>query len=89
MGRKIGFGLLWFVVIYMSSAMLLGAIAGGFAGVDNPADAYAAGQIAGARIVAEWRAYLFWGALAISVFGAIKGFLPGTRSRTQSSASDA
>ena len=85
MGRKIGFGLIWFVVLYMGSCMLLGAIAGGFAGVDNPQDAYAAGQIAGARIVAEWRGYLFLGALAVSVLGAIKGFLPGTRRRKEGS----
>lgn len=86
MGRKIGFGFLWFVVIYMGSCILLGAIAGGFAGVDNPQDAYAAGQIAGARIVAQWRSYLFFGAVAVSVVGAITGLLPGTKARKESSA---
>ena len=81
MGRKIAFGFLWFLAIYLGSCMLLGAIAGGFAGVENPQDAYAAGQIAGAKIVAAWRPYLFLASVAIAAVGAIKGFLPGTKSR--------
>jgi hypothetical protein len=89
MGRKIGFGLLWFIGIYLASCILIGAIAGGFAGVEHPHDAYAAGQTAGANIVAAWRPYLFFGSLAIAVVGAIKGFLPGTKSRNASSSGSA
>ena len=79
--RRTAFGLLWFVAIYLGSCMLLGAIAGAFAGADDPQHAYRAGQIAGGLVVAKWRHYLFVGAVVLAVAGATKGWLPGTKSR--------
>ena len=82
MARKIGFGLVWFVILYMGSAMLIGAIVGGITGGNDPQNSVAAGQAAGATTVTPIRGYLFFGALLIAVVGAAKGWLPGTKPKS-------
>lgn len=81
MVRKIGFGFLWFIVIYMGSAMLIGAVAGAMAGVNSPENANEAGRLAGAAVVESIRIYLFLGAAILAFIGSAKGFLPGTRAK--------
>ena len=84
MGRKIGFGILWFIAIYLGSCMVIAAIAGGIAGskYNDSQSSYLAGKEAGASVVIAWRPYLLFGATFIAVTGAIKGFLPGTKQKS-------
>jgi len=79
--RKIAFGLLWFVVLYFTSAVILGGIAGGMAGTGNAQDAYAAGQQAGKAVVTRYAHWLLLGSALLAGVGAASGFLPGTRTR--------
>jgi hypothetical protein len=83
--RKIIFGVIWFVVIYFGLCLVLGGIAGGIAGANDPAHAHEAGAIAGRAIVHDNILYILGVAVIVAVAGAIKGFLPGTRSRGEPS----
>jgi hypothetical protein len=77
--KRILFGFLWFVVLYLAGSFLVGAIAGAIAGAKNPANASQVGAVAGAAAVAAFRLYIFAGAVLLAVVGAWTGFLPGTR----------
>lgn len=76
--RKIGFGLLWFVVFYFVSAMIIGGIAGMQAGANAP-DARSAGAAAGGALVMKLAPFLLLASALLAGLGAWKGFLPGTR----------
>ena len=77
--KRILFGMLWFVVLYMGACMITGAVAGAIAGSRDPANASAAGYQAGQQVVLSLRGYFLLGALALSVIGTSLGVLPGTR----------
>ncbi|UNK50645.1 hypothetical protein MNR01_06470 [Lysobacter sp. S4-A87] len=84
--RKIVFGFLWFiglnVVIGLLIAMIAGMVAG--AGETDPQKAFEAGRVAGAS-VAWLQSYVFVGSAIVSIIGAVKGYLPGTKRAPQSS----
>jgi hypothetical protein len=79
--KKLLFGLLWFVVLYIAFCMGVGAVAGANAGSQykNTAAAQKAGQIAGAKAVTENFGLIVGGALMLSILGSGFGLLPGTR----------
>jgi len=79
--RRIGFGLLWFFVLYVGACAFLGAIAGAGAGAGDPAHAFEAGKNAGASAVKPLVPYVFLGSIVISVVGSVVGVLPGTRKK--------
>jgi hypothetical protein len=80
MVKRILFGVLWFVVMYMGACMITGAIAGAIAGSKDPEHASVVGRQAGQQVVLGLRMYFLLGAAALSIIGASVGFLPGTRS---------
>lgn len=80
MAKKIGFGALWFIVIYFLACAIVGGVAGGIAGANNPTNPDLA-ALAGAEVVLKFRIYIFLGSLAAAVFGAVKGLLPGTKTK--------
>jgi len=77
--KRTVFGVIWFVVIYFGLCVLIGAVAGGIAGANNPENANEAGAIAGAAAVAKYRIYIIIFAIITSVAGTVTRFLPGTR----------
>jgi hypothetical protein len=82
MARKILYGLMWCVVLYVGGQMVVGGIAGGIAGSKYPGDLQAAGEagrIAGEEAVAEYRPYIVFGAVSLAVLGSGAGILPGTK----------
>ncbi len=79
--RKLVFGVVWCLVIYIAASMVIGGIAGGIAG-SHAADAQSASQAgyrAGAKAVQENRGYMIAGAILLSAIGSGFGVLPGTR----------
>jgi hypothetical protein len=80
-GRRVGFGLVWCLVLYFGACFVTGAIAGGIAGGKDPANAAAAGARASMETVVPLRPYSFAGAVIHSAAGASFGVLPGTHAR--------
>jgi hypothetical protein len=89
MFRKIAFGLVWFVVIYFGTCMVLGGIAGWNAGTEDPARAYEAGGDAAERFLEPLTGYIMLGSLLAAVLGSATGFLPGTRKKNSAHAAGA
>jgi hypothetical protein len=79
MVKRILVGIVWFVVLYFGACVLTGAIAGGIAGGKDPEHASVVGREAGRHAVLALRMYYLVGAAAISIVGASRGILPGTR----------
>ena len=80
--KKIGFGLLWFVVFFMGTTILGGLIVGMIAGGNDPANAAAAGEAAGRAFGENFGKGIFLMSLVIAVAGSFFGWLPGTKSQT-------
>ena len=76
--KRIIFCIIWFIVIYFALCVLIGGVAGGIAGANDPVNASEAGAIAGATLVARYRAYIFGVAIVASAADTLAGFLPGT-----------
>jgi len=77
--RRVFFGILWFIFIYFAACFIVGAIAGGIAGADDPEHAREAGAVAGRAAVANVILWIVGGSLVIAVGGSVAGVLPGTR----------
>ncbi len=84
--RRIIFGLLWFVLIYIVSCAVTGGVAGGYAGNADPANAAQAGAKAGAAAVEKIGTYLLIGSALFAAVGTYFGFLPGTHRSKEKSA---
>ena len=80
--KKIGFGLLWFVVFFMGTTILGGLIVGMIAGGNDPANAAAAGEAAGRAFGENFGKGIFLMSLVIAVAGSFFSWLPGTRFQT-------
>ncbi|MBN1909387.1 MAG: hypothetical protein JW818_06590 [Pirellulales bacterium] len=76
-------GLAWFVGFYFAACFVLGAVAGGIAGANNPEAAAQAGAEAGARIVIENRVYIILGSAVVALAGTLTGILPGTKKKVR------
>ena len=73
------FGFMWFVGIYFVGCVVLGGIAGGIAGANNPQNPGEVGAIAGREIVANYRHLITIGAALVAAGGTFTGILPGTK----------
>ncbi len=80
MVRRVLFGMIWFVVLYIGACGITGGIAGAQAGNKDPANAGQAGAQAGAAAVAPLAKYFLVGSLVLSIAGTAAGVLPGTHS---------
>jgi hypothetical protein len=77
------FGFMWFVGIYFVGCVILGGIAGGIAGANNPQNAGEAGAIAGREIVTNYRHFVIIGAALVAAAGTFTGILPGTKAKPE------
>ena len=79
--KKIIFCAIWFVVIWIVISIVVGAVAGGIAaagaGVYN--EGAQAQNIASQQFMQKYLWLITLSAAFISIFGTIKGFLPGTK----------
>jgi hypothetical protein len=94
--KRIGFGLLWFVVLWVGTGAIGGGIAGAIASRSSPVggDAksvsegfsrgYGVGQIAGRDFGRKYGPLILGGALIVSIVGTATGILPGTRRKVAS-----
>jgi len=83
MEKRIVFGFIWSVVLYVGLCMLVGGAAGFIASAKSGpgADPSALGSQAGSRAVLALRPYLGIAAIAMAAFGAYCGILPGTKNQ--------
>jgi len=77
--KRLFFGILWFIVLYMGACIITGGVAGAIAGIRSPDNASAAGSIAGREAVLALRVYFLFGSAALALVGTWFGVLPGTR----------
>lgn len=75
--RKVLFGLLWFAIIYLAGAMIIGAIVG----LGHQQEGDAALRAAAAATVTRFAPLLLLGSLALAAIGVYLDFLPGTRKK--------
>lgn len=80
--KRVAMGIFWFLAIYFGVALVVGAVAGGLAGTNDPENAAAAGMLAGASAVSEYRLYILGAAFFAAVFGTAGRWLPGTQEAT-------
>ncbi len=73
MTRRFFLALLWSIAVYFGACFFVGAGAGVFAGLSDPAHAATAGMAATTRAVASIRFPLFLGALIVGMAGNITG----------------
>jgi hypothetical protein len=59
--------------------MIVGGVAGGVAGANDPTHAQEAGGIAGQQAVLKYYWLILGGSILLSVVGAATGILPGTK----------
>ena len=78
MVRRILFGMIWFVALYIGACGITGGIAGARAGSKNPGNASQVGAQAGAQAVAPLAPYFLAGSLVLAIAGTVSGVLPGT-----------
>ncbi len=77
--KKILFGLLWWVVLYVGACVVAGVIAGGIARSKDPQNASQAGALARDEVVTRLAGYFLLGSATLAFAGAGFGILPGTR----------
>jgi hypothetical protein len=78
MVKRMLFGFFWFGVIYFAACVVVGAVAGGIAGVKDPSNASILGQRAGYEAVDAFRGLILVGSILISALGTWAGKLRGT-----------
>lgn len=79
--KKIGFGFLWFVAIYIVTLIVCGMVVGGIAGANDPANGYAAGQAAGQAFGEKYGGLVLLLSALAAIVGSALGWLPGTKSK--------
>ncbi len=79
--KKVGFGVLWFLVLSMGCLMLGALVVGFTADINGPANAQASGEAASRAFGRDYGGIIFLVSLIIAVLGSIKGWLPGTKSQ--------
>lgn len=88
--NKFAYGLVWAIVFYFGTCVVLGAIAGGQAGANfaDPNEAAAAGAEAGRKAVEGSLPAILLGSVAVAALGAVTGILPGTGSNRNPDSSE-
>jgi hypothetical protein len=98
--KRICFGVLWFLVLWIGVSAIGGGIAGAMATRSSPtvADAktasegfsrgYDVGQIAGRDFGSRYGSLILVGALIVSIVGTATGILPGTKRKTSAEMGD-
>ena len=78
--RKVVFGIVWFVLLFLSACFVAGFIAalGAGANATDPAIAGAAGTAAAEAIVDKYTNLFLLGSFASALLGTVFGILPGT-----------
>jgi UPF0716 family protein affecting phage T7 exclusion len=76
--KKIIFGIIWFVVIFVLSYSIGGIVYMKAAGVATTGG-FQAGLEAGRAFREAYRIYFFIGSLILAVIGTVTGILPGTK----------
>jgi hypothetical protein len=86
MVRRVLFAIVWCVVLYFGTCIVIGGIAGGMAtaNLQEGQDAAAIGAQAGASVVGQYRPIIGLGAIALACVGSYFQFLPGTRKKLSS-----
>jgi hypothetical protein len=90
--KRVGFGILWFMALWIGTGALGGGIAGALAQARTPPPAtdarslsegfsrgYDVGRVAGREFARRYGSLIFVGALVVSILGTATGVLPGTR----------
>jgi predicted nucleic acid-binding Zn ribbon protein len=77
--RKVLFGLLWWVVLYLAISFIVGGVVGGIAGAKDPQHAREAGARAGEELGRRYGVLFIVGSAILAFAGAGFGVLPGTR----------
>lgn len=75
--RKVLFGLLWFIVLYLAGAMIMGLVVG----LEHRHESRAVVEAAATATVTKYATVLLLGSAALAAIGAYLGFLPGTRKK--------
>ena len=95
--KRIGFGVLWFVALWIGISALGGGIAGALAQARSPpptngavtlVQGYATGHDAGFEFGRRYGGLIFIAALLASIIGTATGVLPGTRGKTPTAKKD-
>lgn len=76
--KRVLMWLVWFIVIYFGSCMLIGFFAGAMAGAQDPAHAHEAGRAAAEQLIRPNIVFILGGAMLLAIVGTVTGFLPGT-----------
>jgi hypothetical protein len=91
--KKVAFGIIWFVVLWIGASAICGGIVGGLASQSPPAvqgaktfsegaaQGYQAGHAAGEEFGRRYGSLILIGALVVAVVGSATGILPGTKNK--------
>jgi zinc-ribbon domain len=82
-GKRVLFGVIWFLLFFLVASVAAGMIAGGIAGARDPQHAAEAGRRAGRELAERWGLFILLGSAVLSVTGTLLGILPGTRARKE------
>jgi hypothetical protein len=76
---RISFGILWFVLIFVVSRMIIGGIVGAAAGANlPPAEAFAAGQAASIAFFQQYGTFVLIAQVLVTLAFSWLGVFPGT-----------
>jgi hypothetical protein len=84
MGRRIAFGVMWVVAVYVGTRALVGGFSGAIAGARDSQNSYEVGRVAGQQAVERYDSLILAGSILVVLVGTAAGVLPGTKSKSES-----